>query len=480
VNYRDQQRYFTRSRIWGGIAVTLPIALAAWAGCSSLEQSSTRALVGFAFIIAASSASLYYTPDYLHLTVNPDKRAEWAVKIRWRIAGAVLIVGTALSLTLEGRASAAAAAVWLLLVNVFARHFVARRFFPAYFWTTDLILLVGLFMLFQQEALVAVPLTAAALHFAVVICRKPDWIPTLLLYSSSAAVPIPIAHVLRAADGERTPWFPLASIMLVSAIATALLVRRARCHNDRNVTTAVRELREFTGYFAEQITDRWAKADKQLAQNWEASGVGTKSAEEIAGWYRQNSELYMFAISAYNLEYKRIKSNLKMLRYATGACLDYGAGNGELILECARRGHRAAYYDVDGISKRFAQFRAAQYGLAVDFAATKDELRRIAEAAPFDTVFSFDVLEHIPDLAGELDFLISLLRPNGLMMFDVPAGSTVSHPMHLNHTLKIREHMLARGMADVPMRSWRIGKQEKYAFRKVAGIAEQSPANAIQ
>jgi 2-polyprenyl-3-methyl-5-hydroxy-6-metoxy-1,4-benzoquinol methylase len=270
------------------------------------------------------------------------------------------------------------------------------------------------------------------------------------------------------------------AMLPVAILATELLTRRADHHLRRSSETAASELQAFTGYAPARIRELWATADKQLAANWESSGVANKSAEEIAEWYRQNSELYMFAISAYNLEYKRIKSNLKMLRNGSGACLDYGAGTGDLILELARRGHRAAYYDVDGVSKRFAQFRAEKYGLQVEFASTKDELRRIAGAAPFDTIFSFDVLEHIPDLAGELDFLISLLSPNGLLIFDVPAGATVSHPMHLNHTLNVREHLQARGMKEVPMRSWRIGKQEKYAFRKAAILAEPAPARAVQ
>ena len=91
----------------------------------------------------------------------------------------------------------------------------------------------------------------------------------------------------------------------------------------------------------------------------------------MAEWYRQNSELYLFAISAYNLEYKRIRSNMKVLRLARGATLDYGAGNGEILLELARRGHRATYYDVEGVTMRFARQRAANQGLAIEFFTPK-------------------------------------------------------------------------------------------------------------
>ena len=53
------------------------------------------------------------------------------------------------------------------------------------------------------------------------------------------------------------------------------------------------------------------------------------------------------------------------------------------------------------------------------------------------------------------------------MIFDVPAGSTKAHPMHLNHNLDVRAHMLAKGMKEERL-GWSFRKQEKYLFRKPA------------
>src|SRR5437763_8275010 len=176
----------------------------------------------------------------------------------------------------------------------------------------------------------------------------------------------------------------------------------------------------------------------------------------------------MFAITAYNLEYKRILSNLQMLRFGRGSCLDYGAGNGELILELARQGHPATYYDVEGETLKFARQRAKQRNLSVEFLHTKDDLARAARQQGFDTIFSFDVLEHLPDLPRELIFLSSLLNPGGLLVFDVPAGATKSHPMHLNHHLNINAHMSGQWpIEEQPgwMHKLPFSKQEKYLFR---------------
>jgi 2-polyprenyl-3-methyl-5-hydroxy-6-metoxy-1,4-benzoquinol methylase len=227
------------------------------------------------------------------------------------------------------------------------------------------------------------------------------------------------------------------------------------------------ELIAFTGYPADRIRELWATSNQQLAANWQQAKPAEDNREQMAEWYRQNSELYLFAISAYNLEYKRIRSNMKVLRLARGATLDYGAGNGEIMLELARRGHRAIYYDVEGVTMRFARQRAANQGLAIEFFHTKDALAQYASANGFDTVFSFDVLEHLSDLPGELSFLSSLLKPGGLFVFDVPAGSTKAHPMHLNHSLNVLEYMQAKGFMDERNLMLRLPfrKEEKFVFR---------------
>jgi 2-polyprenyl-3-methyl-5-hydroxy-6-metoxy-1,4-benzoquinol methylase len=255
---------------------------------------------------------------------------------------------------------------------------------------------------------------------------------------------------------------------MVSAITTAYLVQRAEGQNTENIAHAMAELTEFTGYEPAKIRELWETSNQQLAANWEKSSIPQDDRERMAEWYRQNSELYLFAISAYNLEFKRIKSNLKVLRFAYGACLDYGAGNGEILLEWARRGNLATYFDVDGVTMRFARHRAERNKLALEFATTKDELRAAAAKHGFDTVLSFDVLEHLPDLPGELGFLSSLLSPGGLFVFDVPAGSTKAHPMHLNHNLDVLAFMKNKGLLDRRPLSLRLPfrKEEKWVFEK--------------
>jgi len=208
-----------------------------------------------------------------------------------------------------------------------------------------------------------------------------------------------------------------AGLLIVSALVSFVLVNRAGKQNQLNVAAAMNELVEFTGYTPGRIRELWEISNQQLAKNWELAAIPQEDRERMAEWYRQNSELYLFAISAYNLEYKRIKSNLKVIRFARGSCLDYGAGNGEILLELARRGHPVTYFDVEGVTMRFARTRAQQHGLTMNFARTKDDLKAAAQQHGFDTIFSFDVLEHLPDLPGELRFyLLCWLRTGCLFL----------------------------------------------------------------
>jgi 2-polyprenyl-3-methyl-5-hydroxy-6-metoxy-1,4-benzoquinol methylase len=422
------------------------------------------AAIEFGLTALALAVSIYYTPDYLHLTVNEEKRQRWEIKVRWRLIGAVLVLGL---LALSGAGSALlllAATGWLTAANLLASK-VGRSYCSLYFWTTDCILLAVLLPSGRLGLPLGAVLLAAAAYLAVVITDDHP-LQLASVVSLSGCLLLFATSQRRGAVAESS-FLAAAALLLTAALATALLVDRAQRHNEKNVAAAMRELADFTGYSGERIRRLWSISNQELARNWVSAGLDDSDAERLAEWYRENSQLYLFAISAYNLDYKRIRSNLKVLRLARGSCLDYGAGNGEIVLELARRGHRVAYYDVAGETMKFARARALRQRLDVGFLHSKEDLAAWARTSGFDTVFSFDVLEHLPDLPGELNVLSSLLNQGGLLVFDVPAGSTKAHPMHLNHNLGIRAHMLAKGFKDERpfLQSLSFRKEEKYFFR---------------
>ena len=424
--------------------------------------------ITFALIIAALAGSLFYTPDYLHLNVNRTKRFRWQVKIRWRLIPAGLVIGLLSGTNVRGVEIVLASCTWLVVANLLAKRVTSPQYSSLYFWITDLALLGTLvFSTTPIDFILAAALIAASLHLAVVTSERSTlgWSIFLALIGSQQ-----IFEVGRRTHANWNSSMAFSAFIVVATLATGVLVARAQKQNRRNFVAAKLELKEFTGSSDDKIRELWATSNEQLAKNWKDAHLDESDREKMTAWYRENSELYMFAISGYNLEYKRIRDSIKMLKYGRGACLDYGAGNGEIILELARRGHAAIYFDVDGTSMKFARHRAERQKLAVEFFHSKEGLAASAKQRRLDTIFSFDVLEHLPDLAGELKFLASLLNPGGRMAFDVPAGSTKSHPMHLDHHLDIHAYMASIGMEEERglLQSIPFRKQEKYVFRRRA------------
>jgi len=468
MDYVEQQQFLTGSRIWGAVCVLLLLILAGICFVLAGPVRRPDAIV-FWLVTIALAFFLYYTPDYLHLTVTPEKRARWAVKIRWRLIAAALIVGLLATTTVEGRVVALIATAWLVTFNLLAR-FVPARFVGIYFWLPDFLLIVSLLVMFHFSVLLASVLFAGIyLLLYVSVASHPMLWPKLMPAPAAAVVLLWIA----ASHDHSSIWLCLALVTLpsITFFATAWLVHRAEQRNQKNIAVAMQELEDFTKYPPDRIRQLWATSNQQLAQNWKEAGIAPDDSERLAEWYRQNSELYLFAISGYNLEYKRIRATLNVLKLARGDSLDYGAGNGEVLLELGKLGHAVAYYDVAGETMRFARLRAQQRRAPLMFFHSKEGLTR--SNCHFDTVYALDVLEHLPDLAGELDFLSSLLKPGGLLVFDVPAGATKSHPMHLNHDLDVVTYLKARGLSDARTFRQRMPfrKEEKYFFRKPAATA---------
>ena len=462
MNYAEQAQFLNRGRTWGA-AFAACLILWATLGLRLDTSLSMASRIALGLTLAALAFSVSYTPDYLHLTVNPEKSLRWAVKVRWRVVAIVMLAGL-FSISGGAQGIALLAAVGLLAgSNLVAKALISPCYIAGYFWSIDFVLLAALLLGTRFDLMVGAALLAAAAHFSIVLCEKRA-LPWAVVVTASGVLLVVLCSLRW---GTTLPSLLLAeSLLLISVLWTILLVRRAEEWNHRNIDVAMRELRDFTGYSDDQIRHLWAVSNGELAKNWKAAAIAEDDGEKMAAWYRANSELYLFAISAYNLDYKRIRSSLDVLKYARGACFDYGAGNGELLLELARRGHAATYFDVAGETMRFARQRARQRDLKVEFLHDKNDLAPSARKHGFDTVFAFDVLEHLPDLAGEIDFLSSLLNPGGLLVFDVPAGSTKSHPMHLNHNLDVNAQLRAKGLQDkrTLLQKLSFKKQEKYIY----------------
>jgi len=108
------------------------------------------------------------------------------------------------------------------------------------------------------------------------------------------------------------------------------------------------------------------------------------------------------------------------------AILDLGCGNGELARTLSRRGHHGLYLGVDFSLPLLNEAERKAFDFPVQFMRadlTSGDWNEVTAAAagnnPYDIVFSFAVLHHIPGVELRLNFVRNvheLLKPDGLFV----------------------------------------------------------------
>ncbi len=86
MDYRDQEKFLRGSRIWGAAVSFGLFAVAMAIRFMSGGRWHAAQTVVFALVAVAVAVLMYYTPDYLHLSVRPERKPHWEIKLRWRIA----------------------------------------------------------------------------------------------------------------------------------------------------------------------------------------------------------------------------------------------------------------------------------------------------------------------------------------------------------------------------------------------------------
>jgi heme/copper-type cytochrome/quinol oxidase subunit 4 len=173
MNYRDQEKFLLGSRVWGGVVCIAFFAMAAATRVAfSGRWRSSQTIVFFLAAIAVA-VLMYYTPDYLHLSVAPEKKRRWEINLRWRIVAAVVVLGALLASTNGGRLFALFAGTLLAGANWLALKKIPSGKLGVFFWSTDLLLLfLSLVRADAGSAAIILIALAAAAHMAIV--RRED------------------------------------------------------------------------------------------------------------------------------------------------------------------------------------------------------------------------------------------------------------------------------------------------------------------
>jgi hypothetical protein len=286
MDYAEQRKFLRSSRIWGA-ALVLVLFAAVGVCIKAGKVSDPKLLALYAGVTLALTIFICYTPDYLHLSVDPVKRSRWAVKIRWRIIAAVLVLSALLASNTQERVCAAAAIVCLVALNLFGRK-APRRFVPLYFWLGETALLAALLLIVRLDLLLATLLLAASVHLDIAVADRAA------LYWAGLVSAVSLLLVMAAAWRQHAD-----TAFVATSLATAYLVRRADARNEENVKASIYELNAFSGYPAERILHLWAVSNQELAKNWQLAAIGPDDRDRLKEWYRQNSEL---SVRAFRLQ----------------------------------------------------------------------------------------------------------------------------------------------------------------------------------
>jgi 2-polyprenyl-3-methyl-5-hydroxy-6-metoxy-1,4-benzoquinol methylase len=440
--------YGAQERFLDGFLTKWLVAAAAVVILGSLALRVPGAATATFFICYLVSAiALSYLPKYLHLHHEPNKRYRWAVRSRWIMAGVVLMVASAVNFARPTHLLVGAAcAIWIALVNGFLavackrERLLANRWMPLIYFVADFWMIVVLAYLGLNAFLIA-GFLAAGIVFALALNQDLGvWFPMLCMVLGAGLVR---TAILPSAFGFQSAYLVLCVAIVTAATSwlTIIAVERAR----RNDEATVAELAEFTKLDHSTISRELVEAHPRLGQAWKDARLDPNDKVALAAWYSEHSLDYLFALAQFHLSYKHIAFTLDVVKLCHGRVLDYGAGKGALAIELARRGMAVTYLDVPGRSREYAEWNARRQGIVLEFTSSKTEIVN----RTFDTVLSLDVLEHMPDLAGELRFLTSLLAPGGRLILTIPEGATESQPMHLAHDLSALRILNEQGLRNI-------------------------------
>jgi 2-polyprenyl-3-methyl-5-hydroxy-6-metoxy-1,4-benzoquinol methylase len=157
--------------------------------------------------------------------------------------------------------------------------------------------------------------------------------------------------------------------------------------------------------------------------------------EQATAFYRDKvGEAYLFELGAWHLSSSDyIGTTLQLIGdHAQGRVLDFGGGIGTHTIAVALcpKVEQVFYCDINPINLNFVKYRAKQMGLSkkIIFCSA------LPETETFDTIISFDVLEHLPDPSQQLLKFSQLMTPEAKLILNwyFFKGFNQEYPFHID------------------------------------------------
>ena len=151
----------------------------------------------------------------------------------------------------------------------------------------------------------------------------------------------------------------------------------------------------------------------------------------------------------------------------TGATvLDYGCGVGAFLKALAQEGFIPYGVEFDEDASRFAGQNTNCETFSVD------QFLALADKPKFDAIHLGDVLEHLPDPASTLKYLLGYLKPGGVLFVEGPLEINPSPVYWAAHTFGwikriVKPHFVA---SHAPTHLFRTGARQQLAFFRRAEL----------
>jgi 2-polyprenyl-3-methyl-5-hydroxy-6-metoxy-1,4-benzoquinol methylase len=154
-----------------------------------------------------------------------------------------------------------------------------------------------------------------------------------------------------------------------------------------------------------------------------------KHLEEFYG----STNAFLYELAIWNRNYLKAQMRRWTVRHMALQnrplkVLSVGDGLGFDCVHLAHKQHKVAYFELAGLSERFARQLFERSGLDIDMYTDPAAV----PVGSFDAITCFDVLEHVPDPIAMVKTLTSWLKPGGLLYVSAPFYMILPwYPTHL-------------------------------------------------
>ena len=179
------------------------------------------------------------------------------------------------------------------------------------------------------------------------------------------------------------------------------------------------DLAEYLGLEKEEVALRLKTASEDIAIDF--LKVNPQNEEDREEWYRE-TDGYLYDLT--NFTAIRLQNGQidEIVSIAKGRVLDWGCGIAEPSIRCARKGLDVTAVDLEGSKTlEYARWRFKKHNVDM-----KTEIE-----GKYDTIICLDVLEHMEEPMGLIDYFASILNGGGILVLTTFFHQAAFLPMHL-------------------------------------------------